>query len=187
MEPVMLLHPQHAACTQETVMRDSALSHKATHDQVDHNRCIGFCPQQLRVLLCTLITAHHTCTLPPASLLSCMPPCTHLHIHKVVLLADQPPSCIFKSNARQRQLLLQHQGLPPVGADDDLLVLRDGTQQGDAQHLLWCVHDGKASQHDRKTAQHLPQLKPCRSSGLLKRIDLLCKVHAELLSWQKEG
>jgi hypothetical protein len=52
------------------------------------------------------------------------------------LLADQPPRRVLKRDARQRQLLLQHQRLAAVGGHDDLLVLRDGAQQRHAQHLL---------------------------------------------------
>jgi hypothetical protein len=59
-----------------------------------------------------------------------------VEVNEVILLANQPPRCILKCDTAQAELLLQHQRLAPVGADDDLLVLWDGAQQRNAQHFL---------------------------------------------------
>jgi hypothetical protein len=59
-----------------------------------------------------------------------------VQVNEVILLANQPPCCIFERDATQAELLLQHQRLAPVGADNDLLVLRNGSQQRNAQHFL---------------------------------------------------
>mmetsp|Transcript_6800 Transcript_6800/g.15055 ORF Transcript_6800/g.15055 Transcript_6800/m.15055 type:complete len:248 (-) Transcript_6800:709-1452(-) len=63
-----------------------------------------------------------------------------VEVNKVVLPPDEAASSILECDAAQGQLLLEHEGLTTVGGDDDLLVLRDSSQQGDAQHLLHILH-----------------------------------------------
>ncbi len=43
-----------------------------------------------------------------------------VEVDEVVLLSDEPPRRVFKCNPTQGELLLQHQGLAAVGADNDL-------------------------------------------------------------------
>lgn len=49
-----------------------------------------------------------------------------VEVNEVVLLANQASCCILKSYTAEAELLLQHKGLTPVGADDDLLIFGDG-------------------------------------------------------------
>lgn len=49
-------------------------------------------------------------------------------LHEVVLAADEAPRRILKRDTAQCQLLLQHQGLAPVGGDDDLQRKQGGTR-----------------------------------------------------------